>query len=213
MRPARIERGLDRAHQLELDRRSCSATSSSRFSWPMPCSALMLPPCARDQIVHDAVRALGVVHERRARPTPSGADEVVVQVAVAQVAEDRRGARPETRRAARPRTRRRNAGIADTGSEMSCLMFGPSRRCASLMFSRSAHSRSRLLAPIARPSRRRAAPRVDGLGERRLQRFAASGASRALSSACTSTYHGWPGSGSGEPGMVLARQRRARTRS
>ena len=32
--------------------------------------------------------------------------------------------------------------IAEIGSEMSCLTFCPSRRCASLMFSRSDHSRS-----------------------------------------------------------------------
>jgi hypothetical protein len=35
-----------------------------------------------------------------------------------------------------------NGGIADTASEISCLILGPSRRCASLMFSRSAYTAS-----------------------------------------------------------------------
>ena len=64
-----------------------------------------------------------------------------MQVAVAQVAEgDEPHARASAASSAASRPRRGTPGIAETGSEMSCLMLGPSRRCASAMFSRSAHS-------------------------------------------------------------------------
>ena len=85
-------------------------------------------------------------------------------------------------------------------------MFGPSRRCASVMFSRNAHS----FAPGPRDCATTASrddARLRPPRRARLRAAAASGDSAALSSACTSTYHGWPGSGSGSAGMMLARQR------
>ena len=104
----------------------------------MPCSALMLPPWAATRSWTIRLAAGPCCDERFGR----GAfrrGQVVVQVAVAEVAEGHEaqaGQRARERRAASSR----NRGIAETGSEMSCLMFGPSRRCASAMFSRSVHS-------------------------------------------------------------------------
>ena len=103
----------------------------------------------------------------------------------------------------------RNAGIAETGSEMSCLMFGPSRRCASAMFSRSAHSACACSPDCATVGVARDAA-LDRRRRARASSSAASGESAALSSACTSAYQGWPGSGSGSAGMMLARQRERR---
>ena len=42
--PARVERGLDRAHQSPAPPATCACASSSRFSAPMPCSAEIEPP-------------------------------------------------------------------------------------------------------------------------------------------------------------------------
>ncbi len=138
----------------------------------MPCSALMLPPCAVDEVVDDAVRPRRVRHEarparrRRARPGCS-AD-----------CRRRDGRRSRSGRRAAPlvsaaRASSRKRAIADTGSEMSCLMFGPSWRCASAMFSRSAQSAPGLLARLRdrrilrQPALERGAERALELGRER----------------------------------------------
>ena len=62
--------------------------SSSRFSAPMPCSAEIEPPQRADRVVDDRVdRVLVRVAGSRAPSSPAGGLHVVVQVAVAEVAE------------------------------------------------------------------------------------------------------------------------------
>ena len=90
-------------------------------------------------------------------------------------ARTRRSARRAMRRRARFARRSRNAGMRDTGTLMSCLMLGPSRRCASGMCSRSAHSAAACASDCAIVASR-AMFVADGVGERRfdLARAAAS---------------------------------------
>ena len=98
---------------------------------PRASKTSVLTACSCSRRKRCGVGALGRLH-------------VVVQVAVAQVAEVDQ---PHARKARRQRSvgggaRRREC--ADTGSEMSCLMFSPSSACASGIDSRRCHIALRL---------------------------------------------------------------------
>ena len=105
----------------------------------MPCSAEIDPPCAATAAIDELVDRLLVPGHERRRVDAVGRLHVVVQVAVAEMAEvdhpDGAG-KPAASAASVDATK---AGMRDTGSEMSCLMFSPSSACASGMLSRRCH--------------------------------------------------------------------------
>ena len=136
----------------------------------MPCSALMLPPAASTRSCTMRFATGDCVHEPL-RPTRPRARRGCSAGCRRPGARTSRTARREARCESAACASRRNCGIADTGTEMSCLMFGPSRRCASEMFSRSAHSAARCASdwPIVASS---TMPSSTPLGERLLERLA-----------------------------------------
>ena len=135
---------------------------------------------------------------------------VVVQVAVAEVAEVDEPHARERRAAARRRCRRRTPGCADTGSEMSCLMFGPSSRLRQRNRSR-ARATARATAPGSRPPPHRgSAPCSSAASQQRFEALRARAASPSLSLTSSSTRPGaHRGSGRGSCGKCLRHQARA----
>ena len=77
------------AHQLQRHRRFAAAPAPRVSSAPMPCSAEIDPPHSRDGVVDDHVDRMLRSSRRKVRciGTPGRRLHVVVQVAVAQVAE------------------------------------------------------------------------------------------------------------------------------
>ena len=137
---------------------------------------------------------------KRRGASPPGADEVVVQVAVAEVAEYRRGATPgNAARSAAPASSRKRGNRGDRQRDVVLDVRSlAALRLADVLAQRP--QRCGLLA-TARSSRRDDL-RFDAARERRLDRAGAVAPS-APSSACSSTYQGWPGSGSGRCGWCL----------
>ena len=106
-----------------------TAFSISRLSWPMPCSAEIVPAKLAYDGVDHGVHFVPAGEERRL-VHPHGLADIVVDVAVAQMAERERPAARDQRRhrRARPREELRDGGI---GTATSCLIEPPSSFCTS----------------------------------------------------------------------------------
>ncbi len=99
---------------------------------------------------------------------------VVVKIAIAHMAEGK-GRMPGNRASSAASARATKAGMAETGTLMSCFTPFPACACASAWASRSAHSRRRCPVDAAKtasrtsrpPDRRRAVPPAPAQGPRR----------------------------------------------
>jgi hypothetical protein len=100
--PLRVQRGLDAAHQLQRHRRLARCASSSRLSAPMPCSAENEPPKRATASKTMVLTRCSSSARKRCAILARRGLHVVVQVAVAQVAEvdqaHARDRRPAARR-------------------------------------------------------------------------------------------------------------------
>ena len=134
----RIERALELAHEARSRRGRRGARLRAAFSRPMPCSALMLPPRLSDQIEHRDARG-GPALEECLSVGSRRLAHVEMQIAVARMAVGDRRRRPAARRRTSAEPPRSAPGIAETGTERSCLRLAPWRRCASGIDSRNFH--------------------------------------------------------------------------
>ena len=169
---------------------------------PMPCSAEIEPFMRVHDVVHDAVEALPFGEERRLVHADR-LGQVEVDVAVAEMAE---GADPQARHLPprRPRVAASmNSATRETGTETSCLIEPPSRRCTSERLSRKRQS-ARFCASLARSSASSIRPSSRALAEDRLEDGPGGprplGATRARPAR---RRHGRPASGRTAPGACL----------
>ena len=109
--------------------------SSSRFIEPMPCSAENDPPNSRHHRMHGVVHV--AIERQEADPVRAhGLRYVVVQIAVAHMAEARRTRASAEILATALSACSMKAGMAETGTEISCLIEAPSGFCAQDISSR-----------------------------------------------------------------------------
>ena len=140
----RVQRRLDGAHHVAVPPATCSAPVRRVFSAPMPCSAEIEPPKPCTWSCTMRLTGILVGAGNRSCAMPARRRHVVVQVAVAQVAEARPAGSRERPLASAASVTAMKSAMREIGSEISCLMFLPACACASGMCSRSCHRPSRL---------------------------------------------------------------------